>query len=278
MPFFVLSMALSSISTLIKSPVSSKTSNAGRVFKKDLIESLLPTGPSSSLNAVPLSPDIISNLAKLDLKKNSLTKTAHEVLDGDNLVHQAASGLRQQKVTLERIEDLVKEAKNSTISAGRRQEIAQAIEKQVKELNKRADTVRYGKTKVLSGESGPYEIKLGEKLGNETISIQLTKATGESLDIESLDVSSVDKAKESETKIQKAIETVEAGHDLLVNASQELSDAADVLQKELSNILTIQEVFGEDQAVSIAESLQTANLKKSHTTNSILLANINSLL
>lgn len=235
-------------------------------------------GSSSALTGASLTPAIVSHLSKIDLKQNKLLDSATQVLDGDNLVKQAASGLRQQKVTLEKIEDLTVEASKSATTQTRRIEIGQEINKLLKEMDNRTETVRYGTARVLKGDVADFSIQPDASLGKGKIDVQLTKATTEALGIKTLDVSTSAKATAALTQVNSALNKIDKGYDKLVIASGKLIQSADRLQKALQTTLQVQNILNDDQAVSIAESIQASKLSKTFNQNESLLSNIQSLI
>lgn len=161
-----------------------------------------------------------------------LNRASGNIQDGISLVQTADSALQETGDILDRMEELATQAANDVNTDADRK----AIQDEIDELNKEIDRIAYdthfnqnymlalGTDKDTSA-SGSFKIQTGS-LADQAIIINFVNASKESLGTDKIDVSSHEKAAESITIVQDAIETASTWRDVFGTVWTQLEHAS----------------------------------------------------
>ena len=144
---------------------------------------LLGTTNSLQTNFQRLSSGLRINSAKDDAaglqisnsltsQINGLTVAARNANDGISLAQTAEGALQETTNILQRIRDLSIQSANGTNSASERSALQQEVSQLQQELNRIAETTRFGGRKLLDGTFGTSNMQVGAK-ANETIQVTI---------------------------------------------------------------------------------------------------------
>ena len=148
---------------------------------------------------------------KMRSQIRGLNKASDNAQDGISLIQVAEGALNETHSILQRMNELATQAANGTNSDTDRSSIQDEIDQLNQEVDRIAYTTNFNQQYILAegtpqAAPGYYRIQSGA-LNGQSIDIQFVNASKESLGVDKVDVSSHQKASESITMVQDAIET-----------------------------------------------------------------------
>lgn len=140
-----------------------------------------------------------------------LNKASRNSQDGISMLQTADAALQETQDVLGRMVELTTQAANDTHTDADRRSIQDEIDQLNQEVDRIAYTTNFNQQYILAegtpqAAPGYYRIQSGA-LNGQSIDIQFVNASKESLGVDKVDVSSHQKASESITMVQDAIET-----------------------------------------------------------------------
>ncbi len=117
-----------------------------------------------------------------------LGQASRNANDGISLTQTAEGALQESTNILQRVRELAVQSANSTNSATDRLSLQSEVNQLVSELDRISDTTSFNGIKLLDGSFQAQQFQVGANAG-ETIQVNVTKATSDSLGIEKLDTS-----------------------------------------------------------------------------------------
>jgi len=117
-----------------------------------------------------------------------LNQASRNANDGISLTQTAEGALQESTNILQRVRELAVQSANSTNSASDRLSLQSEVNQLVSELDRISDTTSFNGIKLLDGSFQAQQFQVGANAG-ETIQVNVTKATSDSLGIEKLDTS-----------------------------------------------------------------------------------------
>lgn len=139
-----------------------------------------------------------------------LNKASNNIQDGISLIQIADAALEETQTILDRMVELTTQAANDVNTEADRK----AIQDEINQLNKEIDHIAYdtnfNQNYMLAegtpkAKPGYFHIQTGS-LAEQSIIIRFVNASKESLGVDTVDVSNHQKAAESITKVQNAVE------------------------------------------------------------------------
>ncbi|MFW5443578.1 MAG: hypothetical protein ACKE51_04625, partial [Methylococcaceae bacterium] len=115
-----------------------------------------------------------------------LGQASRNANDGISLTQTAEGALQESTNILQRVRELAVQSANSTNSATDRLSLQSEVNQLVSELDRISDTTSFNGIKLLDGSFQAQQFQVGANAG-ETINVNVTKATSDSLGIEKLD-------------------------------------------------------------------------------------------
>jgi len=115
-----------------------------------------------------------------------LSQASRNANDGISLTQTAEGALQESTSILQRVRELAVQSANSTNSASDRLSLQTEVNQLVSELDRISDTTSFNGIKLLDGSFQAQQFQVGANSG-ETINVNVTKATSDSLGIEKLD-------------------------------------------------------------------------------------------
>lgn len=127
-----------------------------------------------------------------------LSQASRNANDGISLAQTAEGALSESTNILQRVRELAVQSANSTNSSSDRLSLQAEVNQLVSELDRISDTTSFNGIKLLDGSFQAQQFQVGANAG-ETISVNVTKATSDSLGIEKLDTTNTTKGIETAT-------------------------------------------------------------------------------
>jgi flagellin len=144
---------------------------------------------------------------KMRSQIRGLNKASSNAEDGVSLIQTAEGALNEAHAILQRMNELSTQAANDTNTSADRTAIKKEIDALVDELDRIASTTQFNTMNLLNGKFEGKNLQVGALQG-QVIAISIGAMNASALGVNSLNVTSNEKAGESMTAIQEAIEKV----------------------------------------------------------------------
>lgn len=144
---------------------------------------------------------------KMRSQIRGLDKASTNAQDGISAIQTAEGALNEVHSILQRMNELSTQAANDTNTTTDRTAIAAEITQLTSEIDRIRDTTQFNTMNLLDDTFKDKKLQVGA-LEGQTIDISIADMSSTALQVDGLDVSDNDKAGESMTKVQTAIETV----------------------------------------------------------------------
>lgn len=240
--------------------------------KKAQLQKQAPsTGHSSQISQAS-----IGTFSKFQNRKLSLTKIAVGVIDAANLVETSKSALSKQKKNLHQLRSLLIDASQNDVSPEKRSHLDEKMNHELDLMETRVQLSRHDGLRVLGQDIQSAFVQTGENHG-EGISIELTKADLESLELADISVESPQSSLDALSKVEKAIVHVNEGEEQLEKTHDLLKNAAAHLEAELNDVLNVQKSLGKFNPLELVEGIDEREMKNSHSRSGSLISQLNQL-
>ncbi len=169
-----------------------------------------------------------------------LSQASRNANDGISLTQTAEGALSESTNILQRVRELSVQSANSTNSASDRLSLQAEVNQLVSELDRISDTTSFNGIKLLDGSFQAQQFQVGADSG-QTIQVNVTKATSDSLGIEKLDT----------LNTTKGIETATSGNAVDVTGGVSLSGTS----ASSTDVSTALGTLVADQTLTITDSV-----------------------
>lgn len=168
-----------------------------------------------------------------------LDRASSNVQDGISMVQTADAALEETQQILDRMEELAVQAANDINTEADRSAIQEEIDQIKKEIDHIAYDTNFNQQYMLAegtpkARPGYFKIQTGS-LANQSVTINFVNASKESLGVDTVDVSSYEKASESISKIQNAIELAGSWRNEFGSVQEQLEHATKAVDNTAEN-------------------------------------------
>ncbi|MBO5522150.1 MAG: flagellin [Roseburia sp.] len=168
-----------------------------------------------------------------------LDRASSNVQDGISMVQTADAALEETQQILDRMEELAVQAANDINTEADRSAIQEEIDQIKKEIDHIAYDTNFNQQYMLAegtpkARPGYFKIQTGS-LANQSVTINFVNASKESLGVDTVDVSSYEKASESISKIQNAIELAGSWRNEFGSVQEQLEHATKAVDNTSEN-------------------------------------------
>ena len=144
---------------------------------------------------------------KMRSQIRGLDKASTNAQDGISAIQVAEGALNETHSILQRMNELATQAANDTNTETDREAIKAEIDQLVSEIDRIQSTTQFNTMNLLDGDFTGKNLQVGA-LAGQVIAISIGNMESSELGVDSLDVTTNEKAGESMTAIQDAIESV----------------------------------------------------------------------
>ena len=144
---------------------------------------------------------------KMRSQIRGLDKASTNAQDGISAIQVAEGALNETHSILQRMNELATQAANDTNTSTDREAIKAEIDQLVSEIDRIQSTTQFNTMNLLDGDFTGKNLQVGA-LAGQVIAISIGNMESSELGVDSLDVTTNEKAGESMTAIQDAIESV----------------------------------------------------------------------
>ena len=144
---------------------------------------------------------------KMRSQIRGLDKASTNAQDGISAIQVAEGALNETHSILQRMNELATQAANDTNTSTDREAIKAEIDQLVSEIDRIQSTTQFNTMNLLDGKFTGKNLQVGA-LAGQVIAISIGNMEASELGVDSLDVTTNEKAGESMTAIQDAIEAV----------------------------------------------------------------------
>jgi flagellin len=196
----------------------------------------------------------------------SMRQATRNANDGISLLQVAEGGLNETSNIITRLRELGIQASSDTVSDVERGMINKEVQQLTKEVERIAQSVKFGNTHLLNGEAPSFEFQVGT--GNDDFADRLTfdpsnlNATADNLGLDGIDYSSRDGARE-------ALEVLDAAQTKVSGFRAEIGAVQNRMYSTVNNLATSEENLS--AANSRIRDTDIASATAALATNNILL-------
>ncbi|MFG1500483.1 flagellin [Halobacteriovorax sp. XZX-3] len=259
------------------------TNTAAQMVQKNIKQTGKASGEAleklSSGKRINKSADDAAGLAiakNMEAQVKGLRQASRNANDGISMVQTAEGAMNETSNILVRLRELSVQAASDTIGDTERGFLDKEYQQLVKEVDRIAESTKYGSIELLNGSGSEMDIQVGTFAGDSG-QIQYdpsqTNATSSALNISGLSVSSKDDARSSMENVDEAITSLSEQRANLGAIQSRLQSSVNNLEIQATNLDSSRSVIEDADVAFESSQLASSNIAKQAGISSLAQAN-----